>query len=693
MTRTSARVATVVAAAGLVFAGLTSAGAAADRPQLTITPVSNPKPQFVSGGDVLVRVANGDGVRVRANGRDVTDAFTTQPDGSLLGVVSDLRDGRNTITASASRGRHATLRVTNHDVQGPVFSGPQQLPFYCQTEAFGLPPAQQPDCAVDTVVRYLYRSTAGGFKPLADPATRPADLANATVQGRTVPYIVRLETGVIDRSVYELAALTDGADPSPVAPEPGWNDRLVYHFGGGCNGGYRQGAQTAGVMNELFLTQGYAVVSSSLNVLDTNCSPIISAEAAMMVKEHVVETYGPVKHTIGWGGSGGGIQQYDIAESYPGILDGIIPGISYPDPLTTMGPVADCGLLNAYFRKGGDFTPEQQRAVSGYVDHSTCRSWELTFLSRVTATGSCDAAIPVEARWDPNTNPDGVRCSAAEQWANQLGRDPRTGFVRAVMDNVGVQYGLAALTKGQITPSQFAALNAGVGGYDHAGVPIPTRTTADPRGLSAAYKSDLINSASQGLRHTPIIDQRTYLDRAGTPANIHTAEMSMIIRDRLRTENGTAANQVIIASAPSAGPATAAAIYELDAMDRWLSAIGNDRSKRSLASKVIANKPGDLTDGCYVSATERISEEWTYPSSGRCGELFPMPANPRLVAGADLSMKTLKCRTKPLDFADYPVTFSDADKALLKQAFPTGVCDYRKPGVAERGPKGDWQQY
>ena len=689
VTRTPARVAIVVVTAALALAGLTAASAAT-RPGLTITSVSNPKPEFVSGGDVLVRVTNGDRVTVRSNGRDVTTKFTSQPDGSLLGVVDGLRLGRNTITASAARGKHATLRVTNHRTQGPVFSGRQQTPFYCQTQAFGLASAQQPLCEAPTVVRYQYRTTAGQFKPL--PATTPADLATTTVQGRTVPYVVRIETGVIDRAVYELAALYDGADPSPVRPEAGWNGRLVYNFGGGCNGGYRQGATTAGVLDNLFLSQGYAVATSTLNVLDNNCSAIISAEAAMMVKEHAIETYGPVRHTIGWGGSGGAIQQYDIADAYPGILDGIVPGISYPDPLTVMGPVTDCGLLNAYFANGG-FTPEQQRSVSGYNAYNTCVSWGLTFLNRSTATGSCDAAIPVEARWNAETNPNGVRCGAAEQWVNQLGRDPRTGFVRAVLDNEGVQYGLAALEAGQITPAQFAALNAGIGGYDYAGRPIPTRTTADPRGLAAAYSADLVNSAGLGLRTTPIIDQRTYLDFVTPVADIHTAEMSFIMRDRLKEANGTFANQVIIASSPDPAQAGAAAAYELAAMDRWLTAIGDDRSHRSPAAKVVANKPRDLADGCYVSATERIVEPLTYPSSGQCGQLYAVAANPRLVAGADLSMTTAKCRLTPLDFGDYRVRFSPSEKALLRKAFPKGVCDWSARGVGERPPRGAWQTY
>jgi Tannase-like family of unknown function (DUF6351) len=684
-------VATVLLTAALALSGLPGVTSANPLPGgLDLTVLSNTKPEFVSGGDVLLEVSRDDHVRVRLGDRDVTSSFTPQPNGTLVGVVRGLRDGANIITASADRGRHASVRVVNHPRLGPVFSGRQQVPFYCQTTVFGLAPAQQPKCDAPTVVQYAYRSTAGQFKPLADPSSRPADLASTSVEGVTVPYVVRVEVGVIDRAVYRMAALYDGANPSPVRPETGWNGRLVYNFGGGCNSGYRQGATTGNMLDDLFLSQGYAVASSTLNVLDNNCSTIISAEAAMMVKEHFQETYGHARHTIGWGGSGGAIQQYDIADAYPGILDGIIPGISFPDPLTTTAPVNDCGLLNTYFA-GGGFTPEQQRAVSGYNTYDTCVSWGVTFVNRSTATGSCDPIIPVETRWSP-TNPTGLRCAASEQWVNQLGRDPRTGFVRGVLDNVGVQYGLAALRSGQISGAQFAALNAGIGGIDYAGRPIPGRIEADPRGLAAAYSSDLLNGASQGLRYTPIIDQRTYLDLIPI-GDIHTAEMSFIMRDRLRLANGTSANQVIIASSADPAQAGAAAAYQLSAMDRWLTAVAADSSHRDQASKVIANKPRDLADGCYVSPTERITERLTYPSSGRCGSLYPVAANPRLVAGANLAMTTIKCRLKPLDFHTYPVRFTDAEKAQLRQAFPKGVCDYTRKGVSERPTRGSWQTF
>ena len=157
-----------------------------------------------------------------ATAPDVTASFTRQPDGTLLGVVRGLRKGANTITAS-DRGKHASLRVVNHPRSGPVFSGPQQLPFYCQTEVFGLAPAQQPLCEAPTVVTLRVPVDRRPVQAARRPASQPADLAHRVRQRRAVPYIVRVETGVIDRAVYQLAALYDGTDPSPVRPEAGWN--------------------------------------------------------------------------------------------------------------------------------------------------------------------------------------------------------------------------------------------------------------------------------------------------------------------------------------------------------------------------------------------------------------------------------------------------------------------------------------
>jgi hypothetical protein len=667
---------------------------------LGLMTVSNPRPEVISGAEALVRVNGGRDVnpadvRVTSNGRDVTSSFHVQSDGSLLGLVTGLAIGRDRLVASAGRWSASSLNVIDHSINGPVFSGKQQLPFLCQTTAFGLAASSPPDCFAPTVVSYVYKNTAGAFVPLADPTTTPADAATATVNGQSVPYVVRIETGVIDRAVYQTAALYDGQAPSPFRPDTSWNGKLIYTFGGGCNSGYHQGTSTGGVLNDQFLSLGYAVASSTLNVLDNNCSTIISAEAAMMVKEHFIDTYGPVQFTIGWGGSGGAIQQYEIADSYPGILDGIIPSVSFPDPLTTAGPVTDCRLLDTFFAgaNGSSFTTAQRTAIAGYNDYTSCESWDATFANRSTATGSCDpTVIPPAEQWSL-TNPNGIICDSNEQIVNQLGVDPTTGFPNSSLDNVGLQYGLAALDSGAITPAEFATLNADIGGMNFAGALVAQRTEASRKALRAVYADDLVNSASLGLRTTPVIDQRDDLDFLGFGNDIHTTDWSFIIRARMLAANGSDGNQVIIENMPTAAEIAAANTYELAEMDAWLTTIENDHSYRSARQKVLEDKPAALSDGCFLSATNLVQQTLTDPGTGPCGAAYPVASNPRLVAGEPLTMPALNCSLKPLSFRDYPVTFTAAEKTELRQAFPAGVCDYDRPGVGVREPIASWLSY
>jgi hypothetical protein len=85
--------------------GATSAPPA--RPgRLALVSVSNPRPELVSGGEVLIRIrvparVRASEVRVTADGSNVTSSFRAQPDGSLLGLVTGLRVGRNRLTARA----------------------------------------------------------------------------------------------------------------------------------------------------------------------------------------------------------------------------------------------------------------------------------------------------------------------------------------------------------------------------------------------------------------------------------------------------------------------------------------------------------------------------------------------------------------------------------------------------------------
>ena len=702
-----------VAALAFGAATVVPFGAAADAghrgPAAPVLTAVSTRAEYVSGGDVLIELRLPDRgstkhLRIEVDGVDVRSAFHAMPDGSLLGLVTGLGDGPHEVVARLNGhgrggppGRSARLDIVSHPSTGPLFSGPQQQPFFCETEQAGLGPATDAACSAPTQVTYRYRSTAGTFNVLADPTVRPADIARTTtLDGRTVDYIVRLERGTIDRAVYEIAALHDPArPPSPFRPERGWNERLVYTFGGGCNVGYHQGAETGGVLNDLFLSRGYAVASSSLNVYETNCSEVISAEAALMVKEHFIETYGAPRYTIGWGGSGGAIQQHLIANNYPGILDGIVPAASFQDSLT-LGTVADCRLLALYFASpdgvAAGWTPAQRTAASGYGTFTSCSLWHLAFASRLNAVEACPSAIPTAARYHPATNPDGIRCTSFEQVATQLGRNPANGFAWRPLDNIGVQYGLTAVQAGEITPEQFVSLNEHVGGFDVVGNVIPERVAADPIGVQRSYETGRVNTGALGLAATPIIDARAYTDFAPPfGGDIHTRFHSFVMRERLEEANGTSANQVIfIANGAGAGAMQDAALTQMEA---WLAAIHADTRRGSDAERVIRNRPADLSDACWTSPTTRIDEAFAYQQPGECEALFPTYGDTRTAAGGALAGDTLQCQLRPLDVAEYGVTFTPEQQQRLAAAFPTGVCDWSRPGVDARPPLGTWLDY
>jgi hypothetical protein len=61
-------------------------------------------------------------------------------------------------------------------------------------------------------------------------------------------------------------------------------------------------------------------------------------------------------------------------------------------------------------------------------------------------------------------------------------------------------------------------------------------------------------------------------------------------------------------------------------------------------------------------------------------------STPAMVAGASIATDINSCRLKPLTQADYyPITFTADQWSQLQKAFPTGVCDWSKKGVSQRG--------
>ena len=674
----------LVATSLVAITPLPASPAAAD--ELHITVLSN-RPDMLSGGDALVEIALPKhtsipaGLAVTVDDRDVTGAFALRAGGRFMGLVTGLDIGDSTLTARAPGLGETSVTLTNHPIGGPIFAGAQVQPWRCATSEHGLGPADDEQCNTATVHQFFYRSRKHrDFRPY-DPDRPPPrrDIRTTkTDEGHRVPYIVRRERGVIDRGIYDIAVLYEpGRAWRPWAPQKAWNHKLLWTFGGSCQPYHAQQPPegrpdqpvSPGVLDHLALSRGFAVASSAMTVLGNNCNPVVAAEAMMMVKERLVETYGPVRYTIGQGGSGGSILQLQIAEAYPGLIDGITMFGTLPDLITIATENFDCRLLLRYFRVAAaeSWTESEIRAVAGHAPQAACVGWVDRFgFSAMLGDPTVGCTTPLrrfretddglvrdepEAPWvyHPEDNPDGVRCTIFDYMGEVFGRNDE-GFALRPYDNVGVQYGLQALLDGRISTEQFVDLNSRVGGLDLDYRFQSSRVAAHPQALAAAYRAGQIVSG-RGLDGVPILDASV----VPTKRDVHSPIHSWTLRDRLLAANGTGANHVIRKGMDKR------AMFRV--MDRWLTRMEADTAPRTPADRAARNKPARATDsGTYTGA------------------------KPRMVAGAPLRDDVVKCQLKPLDRADYaamPRSFTPAQWLRLLAAFPNGVCDWQRPGVAQ----------
>lgn len=636
---------------------------------LSVEVVSS-RADMVTGGSALIAVTGVSTVKAKLDNRDVSAAFKAGAGGRLLGRIEGLKAGRNVLKVKGG-GESRKLTLVNYPITGPVFSGPHQTPFVCTTQEAGLGAPRDANCSAATKVTYFYKSTEPrlevradaarpltdrerGWKPFEPGGAVPGDVAKTTLtDGRTVDFIVRREMGVINRAIYIIDILHEVGKPSP---DPwntagAWNKRLVYSFGGGCRAGYRQATVPSGI-SESVLGKGYAHAASSLNVFGNNCDDVISAETMMMVKEHFIKTFGRPAFTIGSGGSGGSMQQHLIAQNYPGLLDAITPASSYPDITSLVAPVADCALLTRAFNGSPvPFTEEQKKAVSGFAVWGTCASWMKSGYSpRWIDPEFCHSSVP-----------KGTRCTLQDNEVNVYGRN-RAGAAPTYYDNTGVQYGLVAFNSGKITAEQFIELNRRIGGFDGDGKPVASRSSADIEAVRTAYRTGRVNAGAGSLSRVPIIDHRPHVDPSG---NIHDTIRTSIMQARLVKANGNANNRVTFTN-PRSG------VNVIELADRWLTA---------------GQRPSDLKDTCWTGSGEIIED------SARCGQLYPVSADPRLAAGAPLTADVLKCALKPLSASDYKQAVTVAQLTELRSIFPAGVCDWSKAGQGQVAPAGAWQRY
>jgi hypothetical protein len=596
------------------------------------------------------------------------------------------------------------------------------------------------DCSINTRVLYYYRSRESGkFLPFEEQAD---DVEAITIDGQTVPFVVRLEIGTINRHIYIIALLRGPNDTHETPDLSYWNRKLLYQLRGGVGIGRRQGRIDPNYIpnrRSVELQQGYAVVHSTANQTSTSYDIELAEDTMARVKRQFAARYGEPIYTIGLGKSGGAIQQYLIGQNRPGLLDGGIAMYSFPDTVTQITRVMDCELLEYYFDVVDADNDKWQKWSQ--------RSWIEGFNARDDLPNDFEKFRALQAlslgQW-PSWSNGHTECtrswrnltphvanprytyfeslfapSVAEQvpftyWDNQkrvYGTD-ENGLARRTFDNVGVQYGLAALKRRQITIAEFLDLNNKIGGWKPAvdmtrerfwksggaqsdladlsvwshhnmtatastDLPAP-RSEGDIDAMTAAYRS---GNVFLGRLSMPVIDFRHYLE---PELDMHHSLESFSTRLRMLRGQGHADSQLIWFARLPYSPLGDA----LGLLERWLE---NMRADENLT--IADARPSDATDRCYDDTGQLLASgstvwdgAWNGKDDGVCMQEYPIYSNPRLVAGDDFAGDIFKCYLQSVDAAIANGLYAPVDVTAhrdeLQRVFPSGVCDYSRGDVA-----------
>lgn len=441
---------------------------------------------------------------------------------------------------------------------GPIHpDNPRQQPFACATNKAGLGDPLvdnqngigQPvkgqflfipytkgfseNCGVGMRVEYYYRATDKKFYPLSD-SRLPEDISYIDQAGERIPFVVRFERGVINRFIYGISMLASPEERPERVQMDRWNRRLIFMFHGGVRVGRHQSGgsgvaslgakavektQLDNLFNVRLLAQGYALMASTGTTTDTSFHLPLLGQTAMMLKQQFETRYGAAELTLGFGGSGGSIQQLYNARTQPGLLDGMILSHMFPDLLTQINGVGDCELLEYYFDRGhmqdGQLDPfwkkwknrslvEGFNAIEGYESKLSVDGTGWPMMSSAEPGSSVcvegwhaatqlvfnpNFFLPYLGHYDGflTEKPAQLKNTHWTHWddeADVYGRD-KHGYGRRTFDNVGVQYGLNALRSGQLTTARFLHLNARVGGWFPSNQMKPEVAPYYPFGLLA----------------------------------------------------------------------------------------------------------------------------------------------------------------------------------------------------------------
>ena len=628
---------------------------------------------------------------------------------------------------------------------------------------------------------------------LADQGTELATTEVVDVDGVSeVPYLVRHERGVINRFIYSISVLVDeeevlSGDPSATDGAI-WNERLLYQFQGGVGIGHSQGRFDDGASRGTEpgrtsdraraikgepdrLAKGYAVIYSTATRTGDHYNLLVGGDTAVQVKDHFVDRYGAPRYTVGIGGSGGGIQQYVYNQNHPELLDAAIPQRSYPDMTTQTIHVGDCALLDRYMDVDAatdelwhDWDNRKLlqglNSIEGYLGGTgnNLRDAQevlaqFDVIQHPPQSGSSEclegwfglsplALNPLfgsESNWELLGDQfDGVERTHWDDAREAYGTDPDTGFARVPWDNVGVQYGLGALLRGELDVERFLDVNARVGGWKESpemvqeaapfvgvtgGSFSPARdipaviggaldwdpwsarnanlsadggTTPAPRrqgdltAIENVYRSGLVTLGAPE-REIPIIEARDHLEHV---LDMHNAHQSFAVAERFERHQGHRDNLAIWWLETDEGGDSPAltAFYEqaFDTIERWITNLEQDPD---LA--VGEARPSDATDTCFavdgsvIAAGDGVWDgAFDADPAGACSASFDIFTTSRIEAGGPVSGDVYKCRTMPvataIDEGIYGEWTPDADeRAQLEAVFPDGVCDYELAGVGD----------
>jgi hypothetical protein len=675
---------------------------------------------LISGGEALIAVGVPRGsrpsaLRMTLGRRNVTGAFAVRQNGLYEGLITGVPNGSSVLRATLAGHPAATRTLVSHPIGGPLFAGPQVQPWLCQNGS------KDPQCNAPTTYSYEYMSSVTHSFQSYDPSKPPSDVATTTTQtGATVPFIVRFETGYQDRDQYQIAVLYQPGKPwTAWGPQAQWGHKLLITHGASCGIDHESGTApsttgdtvgipggpSAGSSPTTALGLGFAVMSTALDNAGHNCNIVTEAESLVMAKQHLIAHYGTLRYTIGTGCSGGSLVQQQVANAYPGIYQGILPQCSFPDAWSTGQQLAGYHLTRGYFENpqkwglGVVWTPTQIAAVEGHPNHANAVIFDTVYWNALANPSNNCAGVPTNELYNAQSNPGGVRCTLTDDMINVFGPRPQGewtaaekkvghGFGDIPLDDTGVEFGRSALKDGTITPAQFVDLNSKIGGEDIDLNFTAARLAADDQALRNDYRSGAVNETNN-LTSVAIIDLR-----GPDPGAFHDAYRSWTIRARLEAQEGHFPKNDVLwfGETPLIGDPNYT-VEGLEAMDRWLSAVEADHHNASLADKIAADRPADVHDQCSdVPDLDQVN----LPGVGEVCQLPAVQtkfATPAMDAGESIATDVEKCQLVPLRQSSfYPVTFTDAEWADLEKTFPSGVCDYTKPGVEQQNTV-PWQTY